>query len=140
MVALGFPFTRPSTVVAGVAGVSLGAATLVSADEPWSTLTAEVITSSVELVVNALEVLSEVDAELLVEALVEVSISVEDDVPVEEVFEALSEGTTAELIGSSAELSTVELVAESSELVTVESVDGAYEDPTEVDDALLVEG
>lgn len=94
-------------------------------------LTAELITSSAELVVDALELSAEVDAELLVETLAEVSISVDDavddDVPVEEAFEALSEGTTAELIGSPVELSTATPVDEAPELVT------------EVDEALLVE-
>lgn len=138
MVVSGFTFTRSPIVVAG----------LVIADEPLSTLTAELISSLAELVAEGLALVTEVDnesfVELLAEALAEVSIFVDDvvddDAPVEEGFEAPSEGTTAELIGSPAELSTAELVVEASELVTVESVDEACEDPTEVDDAPLVEG
>lgn len=128
MVVSGFTFIRSLTVVAGMVEVVLGA----------TTLTAELITSLTPLVVEALELSAEVVdefAELFAEALAEVSISVDDDAPVEEASEALSEGTTAELIGSPAEP-----VVEASELVTVESVDEACEDPTEVDDAPLVEG
>lgn len=141
MVVLGFTFTRPLTVVAG----------LVSADKPWSTLTAESITSSSPLVAEGLALVTEVDDELLVElladALAEVSIFVDDsandDSPVEEGFEVPFEGTTAELIGSSAEvdevleLVTTELVVE---LVAVEPVDKASEPSTEVDVVLLVAG
>ena len=103
-------------------------------------LIAELITSPVSLVTETLELVTEVDDEALAEVSISVEDVVDDDSPVEEASEALSEGTMAELIGAPAELSTVELVVDALELVTVESVDEVCEDPTEVDDALLVEG